>query len=192
MSFIHRLPRSRSEIGRRRTFDTLITKRRHNRARVLLIRSLIETVWGKTPDSDLLLTKADITDKLETWLELHKDDLKTYFNRRSDGSNDPVAILRWLLGKVGLKLRSEQKMVNGERFRLYFLVADELNQWMALAKRCHEGRITQNGEIENKQIPVLSNSSKQKLQKRDSIALPDMPPPDIGYRNQVMSCLEMI
>ena len=102
--------------------STLMIKRKHYVQRQALLWRLIGDMWGEAGLSAMCQTEysaEDIEARMSNYLTLHKYDIAKVFGWRLDQSHQPVAILRWLLQQIGLKLDSRQIMRDGERFRVY-------------------------------------------------------------------------
>lgn len=136
----------------------LLSRRGHYTMRQRLLKRLIRDVWG---NGGLLegakdgLTRAEISAHMTDFMQFHLADMVTFFGWRADQSHQPVSILRWLLGQIGLQLESEQIMRDGQRFRVYKINADDLEKQRKYAslRRLHlhqqqqekdRQRITQN------------------------------------------------
>jgi len=118
-----------------------IHKRRHHTRRFLLLQRLIADVFGESGlRADTRLEAEVIAEKMGAFIELHKLDIYMLFDRRTDKSTNPIAILRWFVGKLGLRLASVQVMDNGTRKLAYQLEAGLLDVMTALAETCHQRR----------------------------------------------------
>ena len=158
----------------------LLSRRGHYTMRQRLLKRLIRDVWG---DGGLLegakdgLTKADISARMTDFMQFHLADMVTFFGWRADQSHQPVSILRWMLGQIGIMLESEQVMRDGQRFRVYKVNEDALEKQRnyATLRRLHlhqqqqekdRQRITQN-------VVVVYNPHTE--------SIPDEAPPDTLY-----------
>jgi hypothetical protein len=74
---------------------------------------------------------------------LHLVDLVTFFKWRADQSQQSVAILRWMLSQIGLKLESEQVMRDGQRFRVYRINSDDYEKQRHYARLRREHLLEQ-------------------------------------------------
>jgi hypothetical protein len=104
----------------------LLSKRQHFIRNRDLIAMAGQAVFGvHWLQSDEELTAGDIAERLQSFLRLHYQEIQHYIDQRCDLSQDPVAILRRLLKRVGMGLSRKQIMVNGERFYVYSMDASE-------------------------------------------------------------------
>jgi len=106
----------------------LLMKRGHYTVRAKIIKDLMQAVWDTQDLREALnmeLTAEEIAKRLLPFWDKYRQDIITYFHWRPNHlSEKPTTLLRWLLSRVGIKVRSRQKMVAGRRFRLYFLDKD--------------------------------------------------------------------
>lgn len=130
--------------------DLLLMRRKYHTARRDLLRLVLNALWGNGWETGKMkdaLTAEEIAERLTPILAGRKVDLINYFGWRTDQSKDPVAIVRWLLRKCGLRLESYQVMRDGERFRVYILDKLQLAQQQKFAQnylRFYTQSITQN------------------------------------------------
>ncbi|MEM6528287.1 MAG: hypothetical protein AAF653_08325, partial [Chloroflexota bacterium] len=149
--------------------------RRHYTARTKILRVIIRML--ERAGVDMLAgdeaDRAQITDVLAEHFDTIAPQLRGLFGRRSDKSTDVIPLLRWLLARMGLKLTSRQIMRDGKRFRVYGIDGEQLTTWKALARSSRDAQlerraaqnatteqqcgITQNRDMDIKQLPVLSN-----------------------------------
>jgi len=86
-----------------------LTRRTHRTLQRRLARRLFKDVFGDVISADVELTGAQIGERMADFLEAHSEDLRTLYGWRSDQSQTPVAVLRWVLEKrYGLKLIGRQ------------------------------------------------------------------------------------
>jgi len=142
-----------------------IHKRRHHARRWLLLQRLIADVWGSAglnPDTRL---EADaVSAAMGAFIELHKLDIYMLFDRRTDISTNPIAILRWFVGKLGLRLASVQVMDNGTRKRVYQIEAGLLDVMTELALTCNQRR--ESDKLEREATKNQDAFSEQLLKTR--------------------------
>jgi hypothetical protein len=104
----------------------LLSKRQHfirNRDLITLAgQSVFGADWLYSEEE---LTAGDIAERLSSFLRLHTQEIQQYIDRRLDLSEDPLAIFRRLLKRVGMGLARRQIMVSGERYYLYSIDAAE-------------------------------------------------------------------
>ncbi len=128
--------------------QTLLIKRQHRTLCRQLILNALEGVWGVAPEgiyttlenaTKVAVTAEEIAPGITPLIKEENSKLLSYMGWRSDQSHNPVAILRWLLGQIGLELTSKQLMVNGERFRVYSINESSLlrMQKYAASRRIH-------------------------------------------------------
>jgi hypothetical protein len=143
-----------------------ISKRKHSTRKARLLRDLLQRLFNGNLHTTL--ERADIETAMAEFLGLFGDELPRLFGRRSDKSKDPLAIARWLLAKMHLKLDSEQVMKNGQRIRVYHLDGEQLALWQDLAAKSWQHRqdepppkkaITQNRYV----VVPQTTESKQSL-----------------------------
>lgn len=97
-----------------------LNKRTHRTTRRLLMKRLIADVFGEAGlESQEELTAGEIEARMHDYLTLHGGDLRRLFGHTAAHSQEPVAILRWMLRRIGVRLDSRQIMRNRERFRVY-------------------------------------------------------------------------
>jgi hypothetical protein len=126
--------------------DHLLHQRNHHTMRQRLLKRLIRDVWGEEgleAGTELGLSKADITARMTDFMQLHLVDLVTFFKWRADQSQQSVAILRWMLSQIGLKLESEQVMRDGQRFRVYRINSDDYEKQRHYARLRREHLLEQ-------------------------------------------------
>jgi hypothetical protein len=118
----------------------LLNKRRHRLGQRNLLVKVIQLVFGEQGlGFEGELTGAEIEERMAQFIAAHEHDMRLYFNRRADLSDKPVAIFRWLLTRIGVRLASRQVERQGARFMVYFLDAEHLAKWQgyATARRAH-------------------------------------------------------
>ncbi len=101
-------------------------KRGHYSVKQAILTDLIRTVFGKL-SAEVLLTEEELNARMGEFLARHEDDLRRYFNRRTDNSDTPKYVLRWLLRRLGLNL----KTYRSRRGDVYGIDADLLVQMLA-------------------------------------------------------------
>jgi len=101
-----------------------------------LIRESLRAVFQVDSVDDLLtadieLSEAEISDRMGEWLAIHERDIRLFIDRRKAHSERPLAVLRWLLGRVGMRLDGQQVMRDGSRFYVYAPDCDALRVWLS-------------------------------------------------------------
>lgn len=117
------------EVDRTEAADNVPAPKLKHRARQRSVaRRLIRDVFGDKLSADLVLTGEQIAGRMADFLETGLDELRTLYGWRSDQSDNPVALLRWVLEKrYGLKLVSRQiRIGGGQRQRVYSLDPERL------------------------------------------------------------------
>lgn len=116
--------------------EYLLSRRTHHTMRQQLLRQTIQQVWQCTSISKATnaLTKDEIETRLQTFLDKHRADLTTYMGWRHDQSERPVAILRWMLSQIGVRLESQQIMRDGQRYRIYALSKEDIQRQQTYAE----------------------------------------------------------
>ena len=112
-----------------------LSSRQHRGKNARLIRDLLQTVFEVASVDDLLmaaieLSEADINARMTAWLADHNRDVRTFVDRRKAHSDRPLAVLRWLLGRVGIHLDYRQVRRDGSKFYMYSIDADTLTVWI--------------------------------------------------------------
>jgi len=116
----------------------LVHRRQYATGKDDLLATLLRVVWGKNSLADIStlqqqftedealerFTKAGLADSNGITVGL-QNRLATIFNWRVDYSHKPLAVLRWVLRKYGMRLASKQHMLHGERFYLYWFDESE-------------------------------------------------------------------
>lgn len=125
----------------------LLQKRQHRTVTRKLIRQILVEVWGAHLAGRTLLETAaqtpltadEIGAALSGYIAQNSDHLRHYLGWRNDQSRKPVALLRWILSRVGLRLAGRQVMAAGERFYVYVLEVETVTRMTAYAasRRAH-------------------------------------------------------
>ena len=112
--------------------QTLAHRRQYATGKDALLDTLLQVVWDTTAFADIAtlqqqfteddvserFTNAGLADSNGITVGL-QNRLATIFNWRVDYSHKPLAVLRWVLRKYGMKLASKRHMLEGKRFYLY-------------------------------------------------------------------------
>jgi Origin of replication binding protein len=116
--------------------ETLLSKRQHHAPRARLVKDLLQTIFAIEDVNTLrqgtdLILASDLCRRMRTWLDQHEAEVPLYFERRKERSNDPLAVLRWILARIGLSL--ERKRVrHGEDLTYVYWIEGDLTQiWFA-------------------------------------------------------------
>jgi hypothetical protein len=113
----------------------LLNQRQHRTMQRSLLLTLIGAVFGDEGlDFSGELTGEEIAQRMASFLAQQHADVQLYFERRADLSNQPVPLLRWLLNKIGVKLKSRQVDRKDGRYMVYFLDQEHLATWKAYAR----------------------------------------------------------
>lgn len=110
-----------------------IRDRRHYTRRRALLIDLVKRLYGRTELVAATLQAEQVQQAVADFVSVADDELFKLFGRRADKSSDPVALVRWLFGKLGLKLVSRQIMIDGQRRRVYQLDQEQLQAALDLA-----------------------------------------------------------
>ena len=156
-----------------------LPKRRHRALRRRLARVLLDAVFGRVWSAETELTADQIDQRLSDLLALHRDDLRDLLGHRDDQSQNPVAVLRWLLDKYGLKLTSHQRRIGGgQRERVYTLDAERLarmddnaRQRRAYLERQRTERAAAGGDL-NPEYNALSRETSHPADRRTRLGTP--------------------
>jgi hypothetical protein len=124
----------------------LVHRRQYATGKDDLLATLLRAIWGKNSLTDIATLQQQFTEDeaLERFTNAGLADsngitvglqnrLATIFNWRVDYSHKPLAVLRWVLRKYGMKLASKQHMIRGERFYLYWFDEAEFMKLRAFA-----------------------------------------------------------
>jgi hypothetical protein len=128
------LARDRKELKN----DVLLPNRGHYTRRIEIINELLRRLFPNGLDSNEELTIGDINRLIQSVQDL-LPEFHLYFRSRSDRSQKPIAVLRQILRRLGLKLTGRRVQRSKVRFWLYRIDIEHLNQWrmFAAARREH-------------------------------------------------------
>ena len=119
----------------------LVHRRQYATGKDDLLATLLRAIWGKNSLADIATLQQQFTEDeaLERFIKVGLADsngitvglqnrLATTFNWRVDYSHKPLAVLRWVLRKYGMRLASKQHMIRGERFYIYWFDEAEFSK----------------------------------------------------------------
>lgn len=144
----------------------LLSKRSHRTATRLLFERIIRHLFNcdvlQLPAVLHKIPARDIHTRMNGFLDLYGDPIKRLLGWRPDHHTDnPTALLRWLLKQIGLKLVSTQVGNGKKRYRVYSLDTQQFDKMVQyaearLAHLAQRRAYPQNGQevISNK--PLLS------------------------------------
>ena len=119
--------------------------------RLLSLKAFTGVFGSEWMSPDIVLTEADIATKMRPFLDSSSRSLRNQLNRRSDGSDNHIDILRWMLHRVGLSLRNDQVMRKRKRVYVYFLDPELVHKMQGYAQtrlaRLNDGRKARREEI---------------------------------------------
>jgi Fe-S-cluster formation regulator IscX/YfhJ len=150
------------EADERQNFE-ILKDRRHRSKRAQITYALLHAVWGidqvdQLPAANIELTKDQIAERVQGWLDTHGEEFLLYFDRRACHSNDPVAILRWMLARIGLSLDQKRARDGGKLIYRYFLEQPRLQIWLGYSKS-RLVSITEKQKKENVPKPATTYNS---------------------------------
>ncbi|MEL6405258.1 MAG: hypothetical protein AAFR81_12885, partial [Chloroflexota bacterium] len=87
--------------------ETPLTAREFRTMKAKTINAFIEAVWGNRNQflENPVMSKRDIAEKTNRFLEDHKEDVRLYFKYRHDHSQDPWNVAKRLLRRFGLNFK---------------------------------------------------------------------------------------
>lgn len=133
--------------------------RKHAHMRKKLIKAGLAAVWGKIEQITELHTRdvtlEEIQAGMAAFLADNERDLALFFGRRASYSDDPLDVLRWLLGKIGLSL---QLIRNQARAGNYRVEAASLKAILDAAK--HRLENPKFNPCDNQDVDLLPDSAK--------------------------------
>jgi len=144
----------------------LLMNRQHATMHRHLLQMMMQLVWNKhdlRQAVDIELTAEEIEKRFAPFMQLHAQDLVSYFNWRWDQSHEAVAIVRWMLKKVGIKLPSRQVCNNGERYRVYSLDADAIETLYQYAHARKKHLRHQRDEMITQNVVVIYNAQTEPI-----------------------------
>ena len=119
----------------------LVHRRQYATGKDDLLATLLRAIWGKNSLADIATLQHQFTEDeaLERFIKAGLADsngitvglqnrLATTFNWRVDYSHKPLAVLRWVLRKYGMRLASKQHMIRGDRFYIYWFDEAEFSK----------------------------------------------------------------
>lgn len=113
-----------------------ITKRDHSSMKRLIFEEATIRIWGLAGIwSAEKITEAVFRERATAFVKLHLREIKLYIDGRPDLSEDPIRVIRRIFAAICLKLKSRQKMVNGERFMVYAIDAKVRAETIQYAKQ---------------------------------------------------------
>jgi hypothetical protein len=110
------------------------------------VQKVIEAVFGSIESEDIV-TAPQVMQRMGVYLEEYLDEVKVHLDARHDLSENPIAVLRRILSRVGIALKGEQIMRDGVRYMAYQLDKDSIDTMMvyALSRQQHlKWKITTN------------------------------------------------
>ena len=117
---------------------------RHRTKQREQLLAFLEIVFPEGLRADRILTAGQIAARMTVFWGAYGDAMRRFFGMRREQSQDPVAQLRWMLGKIGLKLNNRQIRVTEARALgimdkarpyVYWLDADDLALMNEMAAR---------------------------------------------------------
>jgi hypothetical protein len=113
----------------------LLMKRKHFTMQAELINEALRLVYrdGLDDGCKIPLRAEDIEERLGDFAQRREKELMRALGWRSNQSRNAVPLLRWMLGRVGLRLNKARRMVNGARVGEYWLDEETLDKQRAYA-----------------------------------------------------------
>lgn len=90
---------------------TILTKRKHHSYHAAFLNYVMALVFGadwRTAPQAAMLTEKQIGERLGNFVANYKNVLKAFYGWREHQSIAPAALVRWLAGRLGVKLQSTQ------------------------------------------------------------------------------------
>lgn len=162
-------------------------KRHHYTRRKRLVDDLIKRVFGREGlRSDVQLSAKHIEEVVGDFLAVSGEEFNKLFKRRADLSQSPVAFLRWVLSKLGLKLESHQVRDDYARHRVYSLRQESLIVMIELASTCYARQIADRFKQEGfvSQNPDQCFPHPHDLSRKVSTTSLEQPPISVRWAEQ--------
>jgi len=175
-----------------------VNSRQHRTLNAVTLRTFTRTLYNGNQVSPEIEFERDEIEAATNEFVATFPDWKQRFGIRSDKSISLMSIARRLFKIMGLKLVSRNTTgAGGAQRRVYRLDNDTYQETVTNGATAYQARLEHRQET-NEPPPRLDTGKNYKngnsilLPPSIPDYLPDISPPDIAYRNQVMANLELI